>query len=162
MDKNEILKQIIAQMEQELLDLIQAAKNTYEIATHEENKPENEYDTRGLEASYLAGAQAERVGVVREAVHALKQVRLRSFKDTDAAAPTSLVTLVSEASGDKKLLLFILPAAAGVQISHGGESIQVVTPGSPLGAEIVGQKVGDEVIVKIGAKEKYFEIENIE
>lgn len=31
------------------------------MATHEDTKAENKYDTHGLEASYLARAQSERV-----------------------------------------------------------------------------------------------------
>src|SRR5690606_41710128 len=38
--------------------MLAAAQATREDATHEDNKAENKYDTRGLEASYLAEAQA--------------------------------------------------------------------------------------------------------
>jgi len=38
-----------------------AQRTVVEGATHEENKPENDKDTRALEQSYLARGQAQRV-----------------------------------------------------------------------------------------------------
>lgn len=64
--KKKLIELICAQLEKDLQTAIAAAVATYEAATHEESKPENEYDTRGLEASYLAGAQSKRAGEIEE------------------------------------------------------------------------------------------------
>ena len=59
-NKSSLVDHIKKQLTEDFEILKAAALATYEDATHEESKPENEYDTRGLEASYLAGAQGKR------------------------------------------------------------------------------------------------------
>lgn len=54
MDKRALIKKIVAQLEAELALLTKAARSAHAEATHESSKAENKYDTRGLEASYLA------------------------------------------------------------------------------------------------------------
>jgi hypothetical protein len=44
MDKKQLLKDLISQIEAELPELIAAAQHTLEAATHEESKAENEYE----------------------------------------------------------------------------------------------------------------------
>ena len=61
LDKAKLVETILKSLEKDLEVLREAEKSTREAATHEESKPENEYDTRGLEASYLAGAQSKRI-----------------------------------------------------------------------------------------------------
>ena len=67
-NKKELIQKLILSLEEELLALKTAAQATYQAATHEESKPENEYDTFALEASYLAGAQAKRAGQIDEII----------------------------------------------------------------------------------------------
>ncbi len=62
-----------------MIILKEAALATYEAATHEESKPENEYDTRGLEASYLAGAQAKRTAEIEELLIILKHLDVKKI-----------------------------------------------------------------------------------
>ena len=56
-----------------------AADSAREGATHEDAKAENQYDTRGLEASYLAGAQAERVMHLSDCIGRFKNIVLKDF-----------------------------------------------------------------------------------
>lgn len=159
MDKVKLLENIIEQLETELALITAAAKNTYEIATHEENKPENEYDTRGLEASYLAGAQAERVSEMKSAVFLLKSVKLKPFSDQD---PIGYGALIEIAFDDKTKTIFFLPKAGGTQISFKNKVVSIVTPDSPLGEALLGLKVGDEFSIDAGKNQKYYEIISIQ
>jgi tetratricopeptide (TPR) repeat protein len=58
MKKNELIQKIIASLAQSLANLQKGAQASHAEATHESSKAENKYDTRGLEAAYLAGGQA--------------------------------------------------------------------------------------------------------
>src|SRR4051812_31278987 len=58
MTKEELVKAIIAKLNHNLGILERAARAAHAEATHESSKAENKYDTRGLEASYLAGGQS--------------------------------------------------------------------------------------------------------
>ena len=55
MDKSRLIKQIVASLSQSLGVLEKAARASHAEATHESSKAESKYDTRGLEAAYLAG-----------------------------------------------------------------------------------------------------------
>jgi transcription elongation GreA/GreB family factor len=156
MDKKKILSEIIAQMEAELPELISAAQATYDAATNEESKPENEYDTRGLEASYLAGAQAKRIGEIEECLHVFKNLEVRTFSETEAIASTAMIEAQSDQG--KKFLFFLLPKGGGKILQFDNKSIQVVTPSSPLGESLLTLKVGDSAIVEKAHETREYEI----
>lgn len=158
MDKKKLLELVRELLEKDRLALIAAAQATLEAATHEESKPENEYDTRGLEASYLAGAQSKRVGEIEEALSVFKHITLKDFSKNDAIAPTALVELDLEG---KKLYVFLMPKAGGVHVNLDGKNIQVVTGTSPLGEALLGHKVGSVAVVEMGTQEKEYEILNV-
>ncbi len=158
MTKAELVKTFANFLQEELQSLIEAAKATYEAATHEESKPENEYDTRGLEASYLAGAQAKRVGEIREVLHQFQTLEFKDFASTDPVLSTALVDV--SINGKNSRLLF-MPKGGGVNLRFEGQTIQIVTPHSLLGEAILGSKVGDEVEYEVGSKVQVCEILSI-
>lgn len=155
MNKNQLLTNIISKLKDELMLITEAAKNTYDIATHEENKAENEYDTRGLEASYLAGAQAERVFEMKETIAILESIKVKDFKSTDVIALSALVELEHV---NKQQTLFLLPKAGGLKIKFENKDIHVVTPDSPLGEALIGLSVGDLATIDYGQNTKDYEI----
>lgn len=159
MDKKQLLEQIRTKLETERLLLIEAAQATYEAATNEESKPENEYDTRGLEASYLAGAQAQRVADVEETISICKNLTLKSFTDKTPIGSTALVEV--EYNG-KKSFVFLMPKGGGTLIQFDGKSIQVIAPNSPLGTSLLTLKVGDVAMVETTDDVKEYEILSVE
>lgn len=159
MNKRVLLDQLIGLLEEERKRLAEAALHTYEAATHEESEPEDQYDTRGLEASYLAGAQAKRVGEIEQTILAFRYLQAKSFKDSDPIGPTALVTLEHDG---KKTFCFLLPQGGGLALDYEGRHIQVVTPRSPLGESLVGREVGDVALVEVGDDTKEYDILAIE
>jgi hypothetical protein len=99
MTKRELIQNFIAYLEDELQTLTAAAKATYEAATHEESKPENQYDTRALEASYLAGAQAQRVSEIQDILRLFQTLEFKTFTSHDRVLSTALVEVAID---DKK------------------------------------------------------------
>jgi hypothetical protein len=91
MNKKQIIKLFIDQISEELNSMKSAALNTYSEATQEESKAENKYDTRGLEASYLAGAQAKRVEELQAVLAVFKNFPLKNFNDEDRISLTALI-----------------------------------------------------------------------
>lgn len=159
MDKTKLLDQIREKLEAERLVLIEAAKATYEAATHEESKPENEYDTRGLEASYLAGAQAKRVGDIEEMIAICRNLNLKSFNDKTPIAASALVQV--DYNG-KKSYVFLMPKGGGIIVPFEGKNIQVIAPNSPLGTALLGLKTGDVASVETADDIKEYEILSVE
>lgn len=144
MDKKKLIEVICNQLQTDLVALKAAALETYAAATGEESKPENEYDTRALEASYLAGAQAKRVLEIEDALTAYKFLEVRNFSNTSPIGPTALIDLDLDG---KKSTVFLLPVAGGMTIKFEGKNILCLSAKSPLGEALVGLKVGDVAIV---------------
>jgi hypothetical protein len=91
MKKRELVEKLVAELGREIGVLKQAAMASREAATHEEAKPENDKDTRAIEAAYLAGAQAERVRELERDLNALSFLTLRAFGEGDAIGISALV-----------------------------------------------------------------------
>lgn len=150
MDKKALFESLKNELRKNLELAIAAAQHTYDAATHEDAKAENKYDTRGLEASYLAGAQAERVSDLRETLKIVGSIAVREFNDESKIALTALVEIASE---EKNSWVLLLPMGGGQSVVFNQKQIQVVTPASPLGQKLVGRTVGDEIIVNERAYE---------
>lgn len=157
LNKEQVLKRVIEELEAEVTHATQAAKTAANDATGEESRPENEYDTRALEASYVARGQAKRVAYLKEILHDIKLIPLRYFRNSDKVGITSLVQMQHEA---KKLLAFVLPKGGGFFVEVSGEKIQIVTPNTPLGEALLGAEIGEELVIEVGNKEKVYEILN--
>ena len=157
-DKHALIRELRAAVAREASVLTLAARSAHEAATHEESRPENDKDTRGLEAAYLAGAQAERARELERVENALAFMVLRSFTD---GAPIALSALVeveldgAHAHANARQWYFIAPVGGGMKASIDGVEVVVVTPQSPVGGALIGRVVGDVVTlrVKLGTRE---------
>ncbi len=158
MNKEAVVKALIIQLEKDLAVLRQAALATYDDATNEETKPENKYDTRALEASYLAGAQAIRVNDVAQLLSLCKVLKVRNFKDTDAI---TIGALIEVQSNQKISYLFFLPQGGGTWVQYEDKKIQVITPVSPLGKTFIGHFVGDDILIETDSQKRIYEIISI-
>jgi transcription elongation GreA/GreB family factor len=158
MDKQKIIDALLAKLETERNSLAEAAQHTYEAATHEESEAEDQYDTRGLEASYLAGAQAKRVAEVEKWILSLKHMKAKNFGEDDVIGATALVELDHEG---KTTYCFLLPIGGGQSVDLDGHHIQVVTPLSPMGEALVGRAAGDVALVEIGDETREYEIVSV-
>ena len=143
MDKATLLTRIVAALETDMEVLRRAAQTAYETATAEENIAENKYDTLGLEASYLATGQARRTAEIRQALLIYQQLVLRDYDPARGIQIGSLVILEDEAGAQRQV--FLGPEAAGLKIGEADALVTVITPRSPLGQQLIGKKVDDEV-----------------
>ncbi len=158
MDKQKLLQSIISQLEAELLNAREAARASHEAATAEENRPENQYDTRALEASFLARGQAARVNELEQSIHVLRNIPARPFPSGTPIQAGALVVLDREG---EEFFHFVLPSGAGMQAFSGTIRIPVVTTNSPLGAELLGKSAGDSFVFKRGASAKEYAIVSV-
>ena len=154
-NKTKLIQNLILQLENDLLMTKEAARVAHDAATNEESKPENEYDTRALEASYLAGAQAKRAREIDEALSFFRNVQVKTFSKDDSVAATALVELKSQ---NKKSFILMMPVGGGINTSFDNHVIQVITPVSVLGEALVGLKVGEVAEVEIGSTIREYEI----
>ena len=118
-----------------------------DAATDPDSKAENKYDTRALEASYLARGQAQRVTELQEALRAYESLAGEMPPATATVAVGSPVSLTTPAG---TVWYFLGPAAGGTAVKHAGHEITLITPASPLGRLLLGKKPGDTVALQPG------------
>src|SRR5436190_12732824 len=94
--KADLMERIIEALHDSLAVLEKAAREAHAEATHESSKAENKYDTRGLEASYLARGQSKQAAEVAQAVHEFASLFPRNFKEGDAIDVGAFVELKSK------------------------------------------------------------------
>jgi transcription elongation GreA/GreB family factor len=148
MNKPAIFAAIVTRLSADLELTLKTALATHAEATDEENKAEDKYDTRGLEASYLAIGQSKKA---EEAAEALAQFQALPLRDFTAADPVSLGALVKLGDRDGSCY-FIGPRAGGTEIRHEGGEVMVITPQSPLGRQLMGRKQGDVLQLDLGGR----------
>jgi transcription elongation GreA/GreB family factor len=154
-DKLALHAELVARLAAALDTARAAHAATIEAATHEEARAENDKDTRGLEQSYLARGQAQRVEELATELAAVEKMTLRAYGDDDAIAAGALV---DASAGDAKHRYFIAPGGAGEVLAGG---VQVVTPRSPLGRALCGRRSGDEAEVTVPSGKRTLDITNI-
>lgn len=144
--KRALVDALIAKLDDELANMRRAAKDAREAATHEEAKPENDKDTRALEASYLAGAQAARVREIEAAIKAVSAMPLLDLTGGKPIQASAVVTLEDER--EERTKFFVAPFGGGINVTVGELSVQVVTPQSPRGHALLGRSEGDGIEVR--------------
>jgi transcription elongation GreA/GreB family factor len=157
-DKRALIEKTIAQLGDELELLTKAARAAHSEATHESSKAENKYDTRGLEASYLARGQSRQAAEAALAIEELRKLPVRHFAESDEIDVGALVELSAK---KERNFYFIAPRAGGTEVNVDGSEVLVITPQSPLGQQLVGRKQGDKVSLAIAGTASEFRIASV-
>ncbi|HWH70946.1 MAG TPA: GreA/GreB family elongation factor [Candidatus Sulfotelmatobacter sp.] len=155
MNKTQLLKQIVASLSESLGVLEKAARAAHAEATHESSKAENKYDTRGLEAAYLAGGQARQAREILDSMELYESLPVREFAPGEAIELTALVELDSDGT---RSTYFIGPRNGGLDIDFQGKEITVLTPQSPLGQQLMGKKAGERWTAKLGGSSIQYQV----
>lgn len=150
------MKTILQSLKERQVVLEASARAAHDAATHEESLAEDKHDTRGLEASYLAGAQAKRSAELRKLISIYEQIPLRVFQEDEIVSAGAYVELESESG--VKLHCFLIPAGQGEKLEFDGRLIQLVTPASPLGEELFGSELDDEIFVDLKPQPKTYTV----
>ncbi|GAA5482869.1 transcription elongation factor [Haloferula sargassicola] len=140
--KKELVARILEELRRQLAKMEHAAREAHAAASDPGSKAESKYDTRSLEASYLAAGQAQQVADLAAAVTLLASFEARDFDLDDEIDAGALVAV----SGDEEGAWYLLaPAAGGLAIPDDGLEITVLTPASRLYQNLIGKTLGDEV-----------------
>jgi len=158
MNKSQLLKEIVAALGASLETLERAARASHNEATHESSRAESKYDTRGLEAAYLAGGQARQAREIMESMKLYTSLETRNFAASDPVDLTAVVKLETDGTA---FLYFIGPKSGGVEVNFKGEEITVITPQSPLGQNLVGKKAGQSWTTKVGGSTVKYRIAKV-
>ncbi len=140
MDKQKLRAAILDRLAADLDLQLRAANLARDEAISEESKAENKYDTRAQEAAYLAQGQARQAAEIQEAMTLYQQLPMDAINGS-----VTLGALVELGGAGGERFYFFGPRAGGLDVEIDGTSVTVVTPASPLGRQLFGRRVGDQV-----------------
>ena len=140
MTKQAILAAFLQQLRQQLATISEAAKNAHAASTGEDAKQEGKYDTRGLEASYLAQAQAEQTQLVAQSLHLFESLTPEDFSTDSPISPGAIVE--TECNGILSYY-FLIPCAGGMSMDYEAGELTTLSPDAPLYQKLLGCHVGD-------------------
>jgi transcription elongation GreA/GreB family factor len=157
--KQELLSGLIGKMKEEMHNLESAANANKDFATDQEFKAESKYDTRSLEASYLASAELNRVEELKLEIQMLEEVDLKVASKSEEICIGSLVELRHKGQ-DRSY--FLIPTSGGTLIKVGEKAVLVVSVFSPLGDALLGLKTGEEFEVETPKENRTYQILNFQ
>ncbi|MBP83596.1 MAG: transcription elongation factor GreAB [Verrucomicrobiales bacterium] len=141
MNKSAIVQSLRLLVRAQYERALKALEGAHEAATGEDTKAESKYDTRGLEASYLAAGQAEQADEWKVALSSLETFE---FPELDIDDPIIQGALV-EAELEGELVFYLLaPAGGGLTCeTKEGDKVTVIGPNAPLREQLLGKTTGD-------------------
>ena len=151
MNKRTLIQKIVAKLTSELGVYFRAAQNSRAEATHEQSKAESKYDTRGLEASYLARGQSKQAAELEASIAEFEKLEARKFAPGEGVGIGALVEL--ESDGERSFY-FIGPRAGGTEVVQDKKEVLVITPQSPLGAQLMEKKQGERPQLQIAGRKQ--------
>lgn len=142
MDKKLLIASIVDKLHEEMELIANAAISAHDEATHPNEKQENQFDTPGLETSFLAEGQVKVAAELREAADAFKELEMHSFAPDE---PITLGALVEVEVRGEPTFFILGPKAGGVEVMFEGKQVTVLTPHSPLGHKLLGRHAGETI-----------------
>lgn len=138
--KSALLEKVRSDLRARLEILTRAAVEAHAAATDPGSKAEGKYDTRSLEASYLAAGQARQVEELAEALRVFETLSPPDFGFGDAIDAGALVE--ADRAGETVFYL-MAPASGGLVVQHEGAEVTLLTPASQLYQKLLGRSAGD-------------------
>ncbi|MFM1559037.1 MAG: hypothetical protein ACKJSK_06985 [Roseibacillus sp.] len=142
MSKPALVHQIRTELEAQLAVMKAAATEAKENATGDETKSDGKYDTRAIEAGYLAGAQAEQAAKLAEAVRLFNAFDPPIYDEAEAIGPGALV---ETEHGGEIIYYLLAPAGGGHTVEYDGFDCTVLSPEARLYQELLEARSGELV-----------------
>jgi transcription elongation GreA/GreB family factor len=152
LDKKLILEKLIENLRKELAEVESAANSTKNLATADDLKSEGKYDTRAIEASYLAGAQQKRVEEIKLDIQMLEEIEVQS------SPQLQMGSLALIEYNKQSRYYFLTSTSGGTMLTIDGHPVLVISVFSPLGNEALGLKKGESFEVETPKETREYKI----
>jgi len=156
-DKKKIVGDLLDKLNFELKEIEKAAQAAHELATQGDVKSEGKYDTRAIEASYLAGAQAKRVEEIKLDIQMLEDINI----DLPASKQMQLGSLGLFSCNGQDRLYFLSSTSGGTILVQNNHTILIISVFSPIGDAALGLSVGDSFEVETPKEVREYHIKEI-
>jgi transcription elongation GreA/GreB family factor len=156
--KNKIMEQLLTKVRQDLASAEAASADTSSYARDGDVKSDGKYDTRGIEAGYLASAQLKRVEELKLELQMLEETPLRKFAADD---DVGLGALVDIALNGQTRRYFLASTAGGTILNVDGTIVLVISIFSPIGDAALGTRAGDEFELETPQGIRTYEVKSV-
>ncbi len=157
-DKKQIVQQLLTKLNSELIELEGAAKAAHDLATQGDIKQEGKYDTRAIEASYLAGAQFKRVEEIKLDIQMLEELAI----DLPPSKQMQLGSLGLLSCNGHDRHYFLSSTSGGTMLMQNNHPILVISVFSPIGDAALGLGVDDTFEVQTPKEIRLYKIKSID
>lgn len=155
--KEKILAQLKIQLQADLDAATQAYETAHNLVTDEQLKAEGKYDTRAIEAGYLAGAQKKRKEELEQEIALIEEVSL------DHTNQKVCVGSLAQVEFNKmKRWYFVSSTSGGTMLNIDGVGVLVISAFSPIGSEMIGLEAGESFEVESAQGLREYQVITIE
>lgn len=158
MSKKSLIDSLLAGARADLAAAESAAQAASSGAQSESMKSDGKYDTRGIEAGYLAGAQLKRVEELKLEVQMLEELPVKNYQADDVVGVGALVDL--DINGTVRSY-FIATTAGGTILKINDKAVLVISVFSPIGDAVMGLSVGDEFELETASGTRHHKVMKI-
>lgn len=155
-EKEKLIEALKEKVQAELSEIKKAFQSSHSLATSSEMKSEGKYDTRSIEAGYIAGAQQKRVQELELELGLLDEININHLPDT-----VSVGSIVEIKYNDLTRVYFISSTGGGSFLSVEDHTVMVISAFSPIGAEVIGLAKNDEFEVEHKNESRQYQVINI-
>ncbi|MEO0509318.1 MAG: hypothetical protein AAF065_05620 [Verrucomicrobiota bacterium] len=156
MDKSQFFNRLLETLREECIHAVKASKDAADYATNEQSRAESQWDTQGLEASYLAAGQAGQARQWADAVEELQSEREDLLK---SRSRISLGALFCCDYGRSVDWFFFAGVAGGHMVAMEQGDVTVITAQSTLASSLLGLKPGEAFTLPNGSSGRVLSVE---
>lgn len=142
MNKQLIVQAIVVKLESELASLKAIVDNARNEVIHGDMKQDGKYDTRAIEAGYLAGAQKRRLQELQNDIDSIKLISIESN-----STEVGVGSMVKVSKEEELKRFFIVNASGGFSVEIENKEVMVISSKSPVAKSIWSKEQGDEFIM---------------
>lgn len=153
-DKKRIVDTLIEKLNNELIEVESAAKSAKDLATADDLKSEGKYDTRAIEASYLASAQNKRVDEIKLDIQMLEDLAV----SIEPATKMQLGSLGLIRCNGQERFYFLSTTSGGSMLMIEDTPILVISVFSPIGDAALGNGPGDSFEVETPKETRQYDV----
>jgi hypothetical protein len=152
--KKKIVSTLIEKLNNELIEVESAAKSTRDLATAPDLKSEGKYDTRAIEASYLASAQNKRVEEIKLDIQMLEDLSTQ----IESSTKLQLGSLGLIRCNKQDRFYFLSSTSGGSMLMIDENPILVISVFSPIGDAALGLGAGESFEVETPKEIREYEV----
>ena len=156
MNKAMFYELFLESLRKELLLAVEASQDAADYATNDESRADSQWDTQGLEASYLAAGQA---GMAKKWAEAIEELQSERELLLEGKERVELGALFECAVGEGSDYFFFAGVAGGHEVRIESKTVTIVSPKSPLAHCLLGLRVGDDFVLPNGKFSRLLSVE---